>query len=413
MHRTNRALAAVAAVSAGLLLGGTSMAQDAPKIKVGPGLSIKSADGSQSVALTGRLHWDLGLYSGAPTVYEEDLGTGANLRRGRLGVKGKNGDMSFNLTIDVGGSADDNNEAEIDEAAIYYSPSRNLKLGFGKMKIPVTFEESVSSNDISFIERSLPVDMFTDKTLGPKAVNGQLWYYGSQFLVEAAYHFMGDTATEGENTDEDTGFTLRLAAAPVQADNAVVHIGGWYDRSEGPVSGDARWGYRPELNVSDAKLLYGGKVGPVDSMTHYGLEFAARFNSFWFQGEYISGEMDPEAEGAASVEAAGWYLQAGYVINGAKQYDMKKGAWKAPKVGDSSVMEVALRYSLTDMGDYDDVRGHGGKQTNLTLGLNWHLNSNSRIMLNAIQVDLDEAYGAQDDVTEKFWIYGVRYQYKF
>lgn len=451
MRRTNRTLAAAAAVSAGLLLGGPSVAQDA-EIKVGPGLTISSPDGSKSVSLTGRLHWDLGLYSDAPDEYNgtlkktagdkpisnaEDigLGTGVNLRRGLLGVKGRNGNMSFNLTIDVGGSADDNNEAKINEAAIYYSPSRNLKLGFGKMKIPVTFEESISSNDINFIERSLPVDMFTDKTLGPKAVNGQVWYYGSQFLVEAAYHFMSDTETKGEKTDEDTGITLRLVGAPVMRDNLVVHVGGWYDRSDGPASENgARWGYRPELNVADAKLLYGSSVGEVDSMTHYGLELAALYNSFWFQGEWISGEMDPVAAGARTAEADGWYLQAGYVFRGAKRYDMKKGAWKAPKVGGAGVMEAAIRYSVMDMGDPTSTGTHGGKQTNLTLGLNWYLNGNSRIMFNAIQVDLDEALGAYrecglapalnhcdspapkfsaEPVSAKFWIYGIRYQYKF
>ena len=159
-------------------------------------------------------------------------------------------------------------------------------------------------------------------------------------------------------------------------------------------------------------------------MTHYGLEFAARFNSFWLQGEYISGEMDHMAAGEPTAEADGYYLQAGYVINGAKRYDMKKGAWRAPKVGDSSVMEVAFRYSVTDMGDAEGTYKHGGKQTNMTLGLNWYINGNSRIMFNATQVDLDEALGAYKEgpdnenlsaapVTGKFRIYGIRYQYKF
>lgn len=459
MHRTNRAPAAVAAVAAGLLLGGTSAAQDAD-IKVGPGLTISSPDGSRSVSLTGRLHWDLGLYGDVPDAYsgrapktagtdddehnldnadEVGLGTGVNLRRGRIGVTGKDGDMSFSLSVDVGGSADDGNEATVAEAGIYYTPLRNLKLGFGKIKLPVTFEESTSANDISFMERSLPVDMFTDKTLGPKAVNGQLWYYGPRFLLEAAYHFMGDTETGGEKTDEDTGFTFRLASAPMLTDNVVLHIGGWYDRSDGPASKDgARWGYRPELNVADAKLLYGSSVGEVDSMTHYGLELAALYNSFWFQGEYLSGEMDPVEDGAPTAEADGWYVQAGFVFSGTKRYDMRRGAWRAPSVGDAGVMEVAVRYSVMDMSDYND----GGEQTNLTLGLNWYLNANSRLMFNAIQVDLDGAKGAYREctprpasspdvppagaacgegeakfnsvgVTEKFWIYGVRYQYKF
>ncbi|MCY3596163.1 MAG: porin, partial [Rhodospirillales bacterium] len=164
---------------------------DEPKIKVGPGLSISK--GGNSVGLTGRLHWDVGLYpSDVEGLEGANFDTGANLRRGRLGVKGKAGGFSYNLTVDVGGSADGDEEVAIDEAAVYYSPSKMIKVGFGKMKIPVTFEESASSNDINFIERSMPVDMFTDKVLGPKAVNAQVWIYGEQSLIEAAIHAQSD-----------------------------------------------------------------------------------------------------------------------------------------------------------------------------------------------------------------------------
>ena len=225
---------------------------DEPKIEVGPGLSISK--GGKSVGLTGRLHWDVGLYP-SDKFEDKNFDTGTNLRRGRLGVKGKSGGFSYNLTIDVGGSADDSNEAEIDEAAIHYSPSEMIKIGFGKMKIPVTFEESTSSNDISFIERSLPVDMFTDRTLGPKAVNAQIWVYGAQSLIEAAVHARGDTETFGiDGGAEDMGFTVRAVYAPIKTKTSALHLGGWMDRSGGPV-GDARWGYRTELNVADYRLF--------------------------------------------------------------------------------------------------------------------------------------------------------------
>ncbi len=392
---------------------------DEPKIKVGPGLSISK--GGKSVALTGRLHWDVGIYP-SDKFEDENFDTGTNLRRGRLGVKGKSGGFSYNLTVDVGGSADDNSEAEIDEAAIYYSPSKMIKIGFGKMKIPVTFEESTSSNDISFIERSLPVDMFTDKTLGPKAVNAQIWVYGAQSLIEAAIHANGDTKTYGiDGGAEDMGFTVRAVYAPIKTKTSALHLGGWMDRSGGPV-GDARWGYRTELNVADYKLLYGDKENSdLDAMVHYGLELAYLNGPFWAQAEYIKGTF--EKSSGPDVEADGYYVQAGYVIGGAKRYNMKKGAWSGPKVKNPfpgkgrGVIELAARYSVMDFGTDTATPSHYGKQSNTTLGLNWYLNGNTRIMFNTIRVSLDEAtsgtYGEDDTVTDDFWVHGVRWQYKW
>ena len=99
--------------------------------------------------------------------------TRANLRRARLGVEGAAGRFSYRVIFEA--DTDDRSAAvDIEETSIYYSPSDRVTIGVGKMKIPVTFEESTSSNDISFIERSLPVDVFTDQTLGPKVTNVQV-----------------------------------------------------------------------------------------------------------------------------------------------------------------------------------------------------------------------------------------------
>jgi phosphate-selective porin OprO/OprP len=461
MNRTLRATAAAAALTAGLAAASTTSAQvteaeqnaeiealkeaiqnlqiklegleaqqaaqaeaqadrdDEPKITIGPGLSISK--GGHSVALTGRLHWDVGIYPSGKFV-SENLDTGTNLRRGRLGINGKSGEFSYKLTIDVGGSADDSNEAEIDEAAIYYLPSKMIKIGFGKMKLPVTFEESISSNDISFIERSLPVDMFTDKTLGPKAVNAQVWVYGAQSLIEAAIHSNGDTKAYGiDGGAEDMGFAVRAVYAPINTETSVLHLGGWMDRSGGPV-GDARWGYRTELNVADYKLLYGDRENSgLDAMVHYGFELAYLNGPFWAQAEYINGTF--EKSSGPDVEADGYYVQAGYVIGGAKRYDMKKGAWSGPEVKNPfpgkgpGVIELAARYSVADFGTDTSTPSHYGKQSNVTLGLNWYLDGNTRVMFNTIRVGLDEAtsgtYGEDDSVTDDFWVHGVRWQYKW
>ena len=64
---------------------------DAPKFKVGPGFSVKH--GNKSFKVHGRMHWDVGYYG---EVKDQDVyGSGTNIRRARLGFKGKADDFSF------------------------------------------------------------------------------------------------------------------------------------------------------------------------------------------------------------------------------------------------------------------------------------------------------------------------------
>src|SRR6266853_6626760 len=72
---------------------------------------IESPDGRNSIYLTGRLHFDVGDYldyhaqSRAATV--QNLTSGVNARRARLGVTGKfGGDWAYSLIDDFGGSTD-------------------------------------------------------------------------------------------------------------------------------------------------------------------------------------------------------------------------------------------------------------------------------------------------------------------
>ena len=409
-----------------------------------PALAQPTDSGPRHFAFSGRLHWDAAVYPRG-----EDAGAGGAreartlLRRARLGVRGAAGRFSYLVVVDADADAGASARAvEIEDAAVYYSPSDRIRLGVGRMKIPVTFGESASSNDMAFIERSLPVDAFTDGTLGPRVTNAQVWIYGRNHLVEAATHLARDAggAPDAEARGKTVGVTGRASFAPVRTATTALHLGGWVDRSGGPV-GEARWGFGPELAVADVLALTGRRSdGRLEAPVHGGLEAAWLDGPLWAQAEVLGGRFRHAA--GTGYAAGGWYAQVGYVAGGARRYEMREGTWSSPTVasapvtaGGNGALELALRYSTVDFGEPvnpTETRpvgdtGHAGRQSNVTAGVNWYLTGRSRLMFNAIHVDLDGAFGrhrgsgAADGapesygapVTGSFRIYGVRWQYSW
>jgi phosphate-selective porin OprO/OprP len=108
----------------------------------------------------------------------------------------------------------------------------------------------------------------------------------------------------------------------------------------------------------------------------------------YFQGLYglvsyfLTGETRPYSR------AAGEFLR----VRPKKNFSLKDKTWGA--------WEAALRYSFLDL-DEDEISG--GILSDVTLGLNWYLNPNMRIMLNYIYANRN-GYGDADIVQTRFQV---------
>ena len=408
--------------------------KDVPTIKVGPGLKIKS--GKNEVKFGGRIHFDVGMHDPDAAVACEQADTsggscfvdGTNFRRLRLAMSGKYASMYYyKVSVDWGASAKQgvvnssdndaaNDMASVDEAFLGYKLGKNTTLSIGKQKIPLSFAESTSSNDMPFIERSTAVDALTDHTLGPKRMSAQLrnWDKKMGYLVETAVHGAGDTFTT-ESAHEQVGYTGRAVYAPILQKNHVLHLGYWHDITEidqrgtmSTTTGDAtvEWDYRIGLNVSDEKGVdadFKSTRGLTD-MQHYGAEIAYLNGPFWTAGEWLWGQINRDILGSddtntnTSYEANAGYVEAGFTINGQRRYTIKKGGWKRPKVknpvekGGNGVMEIGVRHtriSLNGMADKETGSMNAkGSQYSTDLMFNWQLNNNNLIKVNYIMADL-------------------------
>ena len=405
--------------------------KDMPNMKVGPGVKIKS--GKNQIKLGGRIHFDVGMYNndkGAKCEVNDTtdgscLVSGTNFRRLRLAMSGKYDDMFYyKASVDWGASAkqgsDATDNASVDEAFLGYKLAKNTTFSIGKQKMPVAFAESTSSNDMAFIERAPSLDAMTDETIGPKRMGAQLrnWDKKMGYLVELGMHGSSDTFST-EQTNEDFGLGGRIAYAPILSKKQVLHLGYWHNktlvdnRRYGAASQrgvtDLQWNYRIGLNVADEKFLDmeddADDVGGWTDMVHYGAEFAYLMGPAWVQAEWIWGEfnrdvMSGDTNTFTSYKANGGYYQFGYVIGSERRYTIKKGGWKAPKVknainkGGTGVHEIALRRDQLSLNDLADSGSSGttineGTQKTWTLGYNWYLNNNNRVMVNYIHVDVD------------------------
>ena len=407
---------------------GMENTKDTASIKAGPGLKIKS--GKNEVKFGGRIHFDIGMYNndkGAKCEVNDTtdgscLVSGTNFRRLRLAMSGKYDDMFYyKASVDWGASAKQGTDnASVDEVYLGYRLGKNTTFSVGKQKMPLAFAESTSSNDMAFIERAPSLDALTDETIGPKRMGAQFrnWDKKMGYLLELGMHGSSDTFST-EQTNEDFGLGARIAYAPILSKKHVLHLGYWHNktlvdnRRYGAASQrgvtDLQWNYRIGLNVADEKFLDmeddADDVGAWTDMVHYGAELAYLMGPAWFQAEWIYGEfnrdvMSGDTNTFTSYKANGGYYQFGYVMGSERRYTIKKGGWKAPKVknavnkGGSGVHEFALRRDQLSLNDLADSASSGftineGTQKTWTLGYNWYLSNNNRIMVNYLHVDVD------------------------
>ena len=133
-----------------------------------------------------------------------------------------------------------------------------------------------------------------------------------------------------------------------------------------------------------------------------------------------------------SVEADMGYYELGATLNGKRRYTIKKGSWKRAKVknpvnkGGVGVHEIGYRFNNSSLSNMCQGYDSQGQMHTHTLGYNWQLTNNNRIMFNYIVakidsvgvteisgIDLGESYNGvthTDTTTQDVKALGIRFQ---
>lgn len=265
---------------------------------------------------------------------------------------------------------------------------------FGYMKEPFSLEQAASSRFITFMERALPVQALSpgrnfgiryDRAIPDKRIS---WAAGI-FLNTGSYSNIRDTK---DQIDSRNGYSVsfRITGLPVYSDEGkkLLHLGLSYEH---------RWGADgiqinayPESRLTDDTTLVDTGLFSMEGGDLINPEFGYVNGPFSVQGEYIYALVDADDD----LHFWGLYLYCSYILTGEhRKYSTGSGTFSGvdiknefhPRKGKWGAFELGLRYSYIDL---NDKFIKGGKERNITIGLNWYFYPKIRCMFNYVHANV-------------------------
>lgn len=295
----------------------------------------------------------------------------------------------------------------------------------GHMKEPLSLEDWTSGTSTTFTERALPVRAFGHgrnfgfRRQSPFMNERMTWAVGA-FLNTLSFDTIG-TGIDSLTKANGYNLTGRITGIPLYEDGGkkLVHLGLGFShgiRDENDPDQRVAMATVPESNLKGETLVNSGKLA-VDSLDTLNLEFALVSGPLSFQGEYFHVFTDSEAEG--DPDFSGYYALVSYFLTGEHRiYGKGSGAFfrQIPRhnfgFGDGGwgALELAARYSYVNL---NDNRIQGGRERNVTVGLNWYLNRDCRLMFNYIRAEVHDRRTAPAFSKGTANIFQMRFQIEF
>ena len=304
---------------------------------------------------------------------------------------------NFYDTVDFKIGVDFANVADIQDIWVRYLKRpylRNIKIG--NMKEPFSLEYLTSVTRLTFMERSLPDVAFGGgRNIGIRYDSqnnlNRLNFGMGLFLNTGSFSDLGEAQSQ---ISEANGFdtTLRVYGIPWRESHTrkLLHLGLGYShgvRNENDTSAPMQFSSRPESRLTNERLVATGPIqGAGRDTATAELALVLGPWSYQTQGYYIV----LDADEADDPHFWGYYqLLSAFLTGQSRNYNRALGIFTGvepqpifnPLEGDWGAWELALRHSYVDLNG-GDVRG--GRESNITAGLNWIQNRNARLMFNYI-----------------------------
>ena len=271
----------------------------------------------------------------------------------------------------------------------------------GNMKEPFSLEELTGKDTITFMERSLPTKAFSPAyNFGSKLNNSALderitWaagiYWNTQGLNNA---YSGGDLKDQFSTANGYSLAARITGLPwyEEEGRGLLHLGVSYNfraRNVNENGAEEKFSTRPESYLTDEKLVDTGNISATRSNL-INVELAWVWGPFSLQGEYFHAFTN----GLGNPNFWGYYIYGSFFLTGEhRNYNSTNGVFTSikpkqnfnPLKGGWGALEIAARYSYINLNNSSGGIS-GGKEDNVTLGLNWYLRPNLRLVFNYVWV---------------------------
>jgi phosphate-selective porin OprO/OprP len=278
----------------------------------------------------------------------------------------------------------------------------------GNQQEPFGLEQYGSFRNSTFLERATTNALAPSRSVGISSSDFRgpwIWSYG--------FYTVG-SKDEGRE-QRGAALTGRLAYV-LHTDDGPYHLAIDYSTRSSGIDNDQRFQSAPEVALSSGSYFLdtGGITGSA-RVQRYGLEAAHVSGPFSWQAEYMVAQLGRD-DGLPTLHFKGWYAYASWMLTGESREYRESNATFGPVIPHASwnghgggALELALRLSQTDLNDRDIF---GGKETNLTFGVNWYLDKSVRLSANLVHaLDLNKPGNAFDGQHPSAVVGRIQYQF--
>lgn len=351
--------------------------KDVPKITTKGKFKVASQDGSWEWQPIGRIFWDTVFADRDNSNLEA---TNSELRRARLGFQGRIAPIKYKLELDFANSG----TASWKDVWLSYNKKNDLGKWFikvGQHRVPFGHATISSSKYKPLMRRPL----FGDGPQTSRAVgiayrqNANRWFFHTGAFVPA----LGTGSDEtGEGTTDRMTYAFRIGGQPFFKDKThLIHAAISYQHEE--FNGDTFSNIDNSLlsHIGDGDALVANFGANTDDSNAYDIELISVWGPFHGVFEYVAWDVsDPDGD----ADLSAWAFDVGWFLTG-ESMKYKAGAFSGikPKApigkGGWGAWQIAARLENMDLTDGNII---GGEADVFTVGLNWYLTSNTRLMAN-------------------------------
>ena len=264
----------------------------------------------------------------------------------------------------------------------------NLRIG--NLHEPFRLSTLTSGKYITFMERGANSHFSPARSIGAVLFND---FFEDRVSIQIGVFQNSNTSSVVALKHDGNAITGRMTFLPLRNTDKtqLLHVGGAYSFRK-PASGEYRASISPGSRIAD-KYLETENISRVNHIGMANFEVAYIQGALSFQSEFLTAAVNSTEH---LYHFSNYYGELSYFLTGeSKNYkssyegfgrvkpknnisrkEMGLGAW-----------EVAIGYSETNLNDGAIT---AGKQSQITLGMNWYLNPVTRVMFNYVHASIEK-----------------------